>query len=131
MSGQIARIVRLLTVCVLMFSGCADQPRANWTLEQKIEHGRKAAIAAVVSPKAWVDVHAKRLSHGSCKIDTKQVRHRMYQAEMDTVSYHQGESLITYTIPTGLRFGMHSTFIDVTMRCATGDIVAMSEYFYP
>jgi hypothetical protein len=118
-----------ITIMVMaLASGCATR---HLTEDQEIERGKKAAVTAVQSASAWKRVRGERLTQDELKMDVSRVGHRVYVAQMDTVAYRKGESLLIYTVPTGVQFGMHSTFVDVTVRRDTGEVLAMYESFHP
>jgi hypothetical protein len=131
MNISLASVISILTVFALAITGCADLSHQNLTLDQEIERGKVAAIAAVDSASTWDHVRGKRLTRQPYKLDATRVRYRFYEAQMDTVSYRQGEPLIIFTVPTGVRYGMHSTFVDVTVRRDTSEVLCMHEFFYP
>ena len=131
MRASLVNALSLLAASILVLGGCATHAHHNLTLDQSIERGKRAAIAAVESSEMWARVRGERLTRGSYKIDSERVGHRLYEAQVDTTSYRQGEALVIFTVPTGVRFGLHSTFVDVTVRRDTSDIVGMHEYYYP
>jgi len=131
MSISIARVCALSAFCTTILIGCANHSQQKLTAEQEIEHGKKVAVAAVNSQETWARVGAKRLTRGVCTVDATRISHQLYDAQVDTVSYRQGDRLVIFTVWTGLQFGMHSTFVDVAVRRDTFEVVGMQEDFYP
>jgi len=131
MSTSPISALTLLAASLFILGGCTTHSHQNLTLDQRIERGKRAAISAVESPETWERVRGQRLTHEPYKIDPARVGHRFYETQMDTASYRQGEALVIFTVPTGVRFGLHSTFVDVTVRRDTSDVVGMREYYYP
>jgi hypothetical protein len=127
----ISAYVLLTVIAVVVFAGCRTVSQ-SMMVDRQIERGKRAAVAAVQSPSTWRRVRGERLT--SCKLtveDGSGVGHRLYVAEMDTVSYREGETLDIYSVPTGMNFGLHGTFVDVTVRRDNGEVLAMREDFHP
>jgi hypothetical protein len=125
------KVISVSFLTVLLLAGCANHNSQVFSLEQEIAQGKKTALAAVNSTSAWERVEGRRITGAPLRrVDASQVRYRFYDAKRDAKYFVRPEQLVVYEVPTGLRFGIHSTFIEVAVLNAR-EVLGMSESFYP